>query len=95
MAKLIPLGIVAEPGAPAALPTANPLFALRARGTLLPEPVANVAGALLRPLFRQPLVIAVVGSMLALDYWLFFIHGLGGGIRRCCATRWTCSSWSA
>ena len=79
-AKLIPLGIVARPGAPAAAPTASPLLALRARGTLLPEPVANVAGTLLRPLFRQPLVIAVIGSVLALDYWLFVIHGLGGGL---------------
>ncbi len=79
-AKLIPLGIVAKPGAPAAAPTASPLLALRARSTLLPEPVANVAGTLLRPLFRQPLVVAVVGAVLALDYWLFVIHGLGGGL---------------
>ncbi|HEX3389134.1 MAG TPA: hypothetical protein VHT94_08865 [Streptosporangiaceae bacterium] len=79
-AKLIPLGIVARPGRPATAPTANTLLALRARGTLLPEPVANVAGTLLRPLFRLPLVIAVVGTMLALDYWLFFSHGLGGGL---------------
>ena len=79
-AKLIPLGIVARPGSPAAAPTASPLLALRARGTLLPEPVANLAGRLLRPLFHQPLVIAVVGTVLALDYWLFFSHGLGGGL---------------
>jgi putative peptide zinc metalloprotease protein len=79
-AKLIPLGIVARPGSPTAAPTADPLLALRARGTLLPEPVANVAGRLLRPLFHQPLVIAVVGAVLALDYWLFFSHGLGGGL---------------
>jgi putative peptide zinc metalloprotease protein len=79
-AKLIPLGIVARPGRPTATPTANPLLALRARGTLLPEPVANVAGRLLRPLFHQPLVMAVIGSVLALDYWLFFSHGLGGGL---------------
>ena len=86
-ARLVPLGIVAGPGAPAAAPKANPLLALRARGTLLPEPVANLAGTLLRPLFRQPLVIAVVASVLALDYWLFAVHGLGGGLNRCCATR--------
>jgi putative peptide zinc metalloprotease protein len=79
-AKLIPLGIVARPGRPATAPTANPLLALRARSTLLPEPVANVAGTLLRPLFRLPLVIAVAGTVLALDYWLFFSHGLGGGL---------------
>ena len=80
--KLLPLGIVADEGAPAVPPTANPLLALRARGTLLPERAANVAGALLRPLFHPPLVVAVVGSVLAVDYWLFVAHGLGGGIRQ-------------
>jgi putative peptide zinc metalloprotease protein len=82
MAKLVPLGIVAAEGAPAVPPKANPLLALRARGTLLPERAANVAGALLRPLFRTPVVVAVVGSVLAVDYWLFAAHGLGGGLRQ-------------
>jgi putative peptide zinc metalloprotease protein len=41
-----------------------------------------VAGALLRPLFRGPIVVAVIGSALAVDYWLFTAHGLGGGIRQ-------------
>ncbi|HTT53260.1 MAG TPA: hypothetical protein VMH35_17835 [Streptosporangiaceae bacterium] len=81
-ARLVPLGVVGRPGVPATAPKANPLLALRARGTLLPEPVANLAGTLLRPLFRQPLVIAVVASVLALDYWLFAIHGLGGGLEQ-------------
>jgi putative peptide zinc metalloprotease protein len=80
--KLLPLGIVADEGAPAVLPTAKPLLALRARGTLLPERAANVAGALLRPLFHRPLVVAVVGCVLAVDYWLFVAHGLGGGIQQ-------------
>ncbi len=81
-AKLLPLGIVAAEGAPAAPPKANPLLALRARGTLLPERAANAAGALLRPLFGWPVVVAVAGSVLALDYWLFAVHGLGGGLRQ-------------
>ena len=79
-ATLIPLGIVARPGRRTVAPTASPLLTLRARGTWRPEPVANVAGRLLRPLFHQPLVIAVIGTVLALDYWLFFSHGLGGGL---------------
>src|SRR5438128_4995703 len=41
--KLLPLGIVADKAAPAVPPKANPLLALRARGTLLPERAANVA----------------------------------------------------
>jgi len=81
-AKLLPLGIVTAGGVPAVLPKARPLFALRARGTLLPERAANAAGALLRPLFRWPVVVAVAGSMLAMDYWLFAVHGLGAGVQQ-------------
>jgi putative peptide zinc metalloprotease protein len=81
-AKLLPLGIVAAEGAPAAPPKASPLFALRARGTLLPGRAANAAGVLLRPLFRWPVVAAVVASVAALDYWLFTAHGLGAGVQQ-------------
>src|SRR5271170_7875073 len=70
-AKLLPLGVVAAGGVPRALPKANPLFALRARGTLLPERIVNLLGAFLRPLFQWPAVAAVVSSMLAVDWWLF------------------------
>jgi putative peptide zinc metalloprotease protein len=79
-AKLLPLGLVAAEGAPAVAPRANPLLALRARGTLLPERLANAVGTLLRPLFRWPLVVAVLVSVLALDYWMFVVHGLGQGL---------------
>jgi putative peptide zinc metalloprotease protein len=81
-AKLIPLGVVVVGDVPSALPKSNPLFTLRARGTLLPERVVNLVGACLHPLFRWPVVVAVVSSMLGLDYWLFFVHGLGGGIQQ-------------
>jgi putative peptide zinc metalloprotease protein len=81
-AKLLPLGIVAAEGAPAAAPKANPLLALRARGTLLPERAVNAAGTLLAPLFRWPVVVAVVVSVTAVDWWLFAVHGLGGGVRQ-------------
>ena len=91
-AKLLPLGVVAAGGVPRALPKANPLFSLRARGTLLPERIVNLVGAFLRPLFQWPVVVAVIVSVAAVDWWLFAVHGLGGGTRRCCATRWTCSS---
>ena len=81
-AKLLPLGIAAAEGIPRALPKANPLFALKARGTLLPERIVNLVGAFLRPLFQWPVVVAVVSSMLAVDYWLFAVHGLGSGIQQ-------------
>jgi putative peptide zinc metalloprotease protein len=81
-AKLLPLGVVAAEGVPRALPKANPLFSLRARITLLPVRVVNLVGAFLRPLFRWPVVVAVVTSVLAMDYWLVAVHGLGGGIEQ-------------
>jgi putative peptide zinc metalloprotease protein len=80
--KLLPLGIIADQAAPAALPKAAPLLALRARGTLLSERAVNAVGALLTPLFRWPVVATVVVSVTAVDWWLFAVHGLGGGVRQ-------------
>ncbi len=79
-AKLLPLGLIAGPGAPAAPPTASPLLALRARGTLLPEVAANAVAALLRPLFRWPAMMAVVVSVAAVDWWLLATHQLATGL---------------
>ncbi len=81
-AKLLPLGVVAAEGVPAAMPKANPLLALRARGTMLPERAVDVVAGLLGPLFRWPVVVAVVSSIVAMDYWLFAVHGLGQGLRQ-------------
>jgi putative peptide zinc metalloprotease protein len=82
-AKLAPLGIVAGQGqGPGAAPTASPLLALRARVTLLPEAAACAAGTFLRPLFRPPVIAAVIVSVVALDFWIFTTHGLGLAFRQ-------------
>ena len=87
-AKLAPLGIVASPdaaggpGAPAALPTARPLLALRARATLLPATAADVAGAFLRPLFSWPVIVAVIAGTAALDYWILSVRGLVAALQQ-------------
>jgi putative peptide zinc metalloprotease protein len=80
--KLRPLGIIARVGPPAAPPTANPLLALRARSTLLPERAANGAGTFFRPLFRPPVIAAVIVSVAAMDYWLLSAHGLAAALRQ-------------
>ncbi len=77
--KLLPLGVVADPSSAVRPPKANPLLALRLRGTLLPERAANVVGTLLRPLFRGPVVITVIATVAAMDYWIFTAHGLAAG----------------
>ena len=81
-AKLLPLGILAVDGAPARLPRANPCYALRARGTLLPERAANAVGMFFRPLFRWPVIVAVLVSVAAMDYWIFAVHGLTAGTQQ-------------
>jgi putative peptide zinc metalloprotease protein len=35
---------------------------------------------LLRPLFRPPVIAAVLAVTAALDWWIFAVHGLGGGL---------------
>ena len=80
--KLAPLGVVASEHTPAALPTASPLLALRARATLLPAAAANGAGALFRPLFHWPVIVAVIAGGGVMDYWLFVLHGLSGAYRQ-------------
>jgi putative peptide zinc metalloprotease protein len=79
-AKLLPLGVLAVDGAPAAAPTANQLLTVKARGTLLPGRAAAAAGTLLRPLFRPPVIAAVLAVTAALDWWIFVVHGLGAGL---------------
>jgi putative peptide zinc metalloprotease protein len=80
-AKLAPLGVLAVHGAPAAAaPTASQLLTLTARGTLLPDRAAAAAGTLLRPLFRPPVIAAVLAVTIALDWWILAAHGLGAGL---------------
>ena len=69
------------PGRARRLPTASPLLALRARVTLLPETAACAAGTFLRPLFRLPVIAAVIVSVAALDFWIFTAHGLGPALQ--------------
>jgi len=81
-AKLAPLGLVTDRAKPAALPTASPLLALRARATLLPAAAADIAGTFLRPLFRWPVVAAVIIGAASLDYWILSVNGLAAALRQ-------------
>jgi putative peptide zinc metalloprotease protein len=78
--KLAPLGVLAVTGASVTAPTADQLLTLAARGTLLPGRAAAAAGTLLRPLFRPPVIAAVVAVTIALDWWVLAVHGLGAGL---------------
>ena len=80
-AKLTPLGIAAVGCGPVALPTARPLLTLSARATLLPQGAANAAGTFFRPLFRWPVVVAVIVCVASVDYWLLASDAVGASLR--------------
>jgi len=83
--KLAPLGIASldeADTASVAVARPNLLLALRFRIRLLPERAVNGIARVLHPLFSPVVVLAVLGSLVALDVWLFFMHGIGSGIRQ-------------
>jgi putative peptide zinc metalloprotease protein len=83
--KLAPLGIASldeADTASVAVDRPNLLLALRFRIKLMPERAVNAIARILHPLFSPVVVRAVLGSLVALDVWLFFEHGIGGGIRQ-------------
>src|SRR6185437_4792816 len=59
------------------LPTASPLLALRARVTLLPGRAVGAAGTFFRPLFRWPVIAAVIVSVAALTVVSALFHECG------------------
>ncbi|MGH6656716.1 MAG: hypothetical protein ACRDVE_16110, partial [Actinocrinis sp.] len=77
--KLQPAGlVVADDGAPVALPRMDLLLALRGHRTLVPERQVQVAARALSWL-HFPLIVAVVVAALAtFDVWLFGRHGALG-----------------
>ncbi|MGY4544165.1 putative peptide zinc metalloprotease protein [Arthrobacter sp. UYNi723] len=69
--RLAPMGLVhdadadfAEAGTP---PRANPLLALRLRGTLLPEKAVNTLALILAPLYWSPVVTTVLVGLAVVD----------------------------
>jgi putative peptide zinc metalloprotease protein len=79
--KLRPLGVLAGPdGANTKLKRAAPALALKFRVPILPERVVQSLTVVFWPLFFTPVVVAALVGLLALDFWLFFVHGLAQSI---------------
>lgn len=75
--RLEPLGLLqlreGESGPPR---RATPLFALGLKAAFFPAGLVRAATRPLLFLFRRPVVFTVLAGLLALDVWLFVIHGL-------------------
>jgi putative peptide zinc metalloprotease protein len=80
--KLRPLGVLVDrDGSSPEVEKSDPLLGLKLRIQLLPPSVVRVVAKLAQPLFWPPVVVAVLAALVAVDVWLFFIHGLGQGLR--------------
>ena len=73
--KLVPLGLIEDSSAdsppPTKLPTADPLLALRLRGTIIPARAVRRLASWLAPLYFPPLVIAALAGLVVIDVVLF------------------------
>jgi putative peptide zinc metalloprotease protein len=81
--KLRPLGVLAQAdGSSPELKRADPLLALKLRTGVVPERVVNAITVLFRPLYFPPVVLAVLAAFVALDAWLFVVHGIAQSLRQ-------------
>src|SRR5439155_6489290 len=82
--QLRPLGVVAAGDGSAApeLKKADPMLALKLRTAVVPERVVNAITRLFLPLFLPLVVFGVLGSLVALDVWLFAFHGIAQSLRQ-------------
>ncbi len=80
--KLRPLGVLAAAdGTSPRLKKAAPMLSLKFRTRLVPERVVRAITTLFYPLFHWPIVLLVLGGLVALDAWLFFDHGVAQSAR--------------
>jgi putative peptide zinc metalloprotease protein len=80
--QLRPLGVLAAgDGSSPEVKKPDPLLALKFRVALVPERAVQPVTTLFKPLFLPPVMVAVLCAIVALDVWVFFIHGIGQGVR--------------
>ncbi|HET9848269.1 MAG TPA: hypothetical protein VFR68_06915 [Candidatus Dormibacteraeota bacterium] len=80
--KLRPLGVLAAPdGSSLKLQRPNPLLALNFKTAVVPPGWVNAVTVVFHPLFWPIVVIGAVAGFAALDWWLFFVHGIAQGLR--------------
>ena len=80
--KLRPLGVLAAAdGSSPRMRKADPLLALKYRTALVPAPAVQRLARVFGWLFSPLVLVLVLGALLAFDAWLFFEHGVAGGLR--------------
>jgi putative peptide zinc metalloprotease protein len=81
--RLRPLGLIdGADGSEPQLEKADPMLALKIKAALVPEGVVNAITTVFKPLFFPPVIVAVLGGLVALDIWLFAYHGIAQSMRQ-------------
>ena len=81
--QLRPLGVVAEAdGSSPTVEKVDPLLALKFRTRVLPDGFVRGLTTIFKPLFWPPIVVLVVLAFVALDAWLFGVHGVSQSLRK-------------
>lgn len=83
-AKLAPLGLVVDQAAPPPPPPprAEPLLALRLRGTLVPATLVRRLSRLFAPIYHPWIVIAAVTGLIVLDLALLFTANAAAALQQ-------------
>ena len=81
--KLRPLGVLTlRDGSSPKLEKPDPFLALRFRVGVISERWSNRLGAVFSPLFLPLVVLVALGCFVAVDIWLFFVHGIAQSLRQ-------------
>jgi putative peptide zinc metalloprotease protein len=80
--KLRPLGVVAHAdGSTPELAKVDPLLALTFRTVLLSERAVRAVTTVFKPFFYAPVTALVLAGLVAVDVWLFLLHGVASPMR--------------
>jgi putative peptide zinc metalloprotease protein len=80
--RLRPLGVLANADATTPnLERVDPMLALKLRVAVVPPVVVRVLAFGLKPLFLPLVVVAMLAGVVAVDVWLFALHGIAQSVR--------------
>jgi putative peptide zinc metalloprotease protein len=81
--KLRPLGVLAAAdGSSPEMSKPDPFLGLKMRMGVISERTSGALGGLFRPLFLPPVVLSLLAAFVAVDVWLFFVHGVAQALRQ-------------
>jgi putative peptide zinc metalloprotease protein len=80
--RLRPLGVLANADATSPkLERVDPMLALKLRVAVVPPVVVRALAYVLGPLFLPLVVVGVLTGLVAVDVWLFAVHGIAQSVR--------------